>query len=63
MEELLFTTLEGFPLIALVGIAALSLYILGKGADILVDEAVALSVKWGIPKMIIGATIVSLGTT
>ena len=63
MEELLFTTLERFPLIVLVGIAALSLYILGKGADILVDEAVALSVKWGIPKMIIGATIVSLGTT
>ncbi len=63
MEELLITTLEGFPLIALVGIAAFSLYILGKGADILVDEAVSLSVKWGIPKMIIGATIVSLGTT
>ena len=29
----------------------------------LVDEAVALSVKWGIPKILIGATIVSLGTT
>ena len=63
MEELLRTTLEGFPLVVLIGIAAFTLYTLSKGADILVDEAVALSVKWGIPKMIIGATIVSLGTT
>ncbi|MGL4986646.1 MAG: sodium:calcium antiporter, partial [Treponemataceae bacterium] len=44
-------------------IIALSLLILGKGADILVDKAVVLSIRWGIPKMIIGATIVSLGTT
>ncbi len=29
----------------------------------LVDEAVTLSVRWGIPKVVIGATIVSLGTT
>ncbi len=29
----------------------------------LVDEAVSLSVSWGVPKMLIGATIVSLGTT
>ena len=39
------------------------LYTLGKGADWLVDSAVALSLKWGMPKMVIGATIVSLGTT
>jgi len=39
------------------------LLLLSKGADILVDEAVSLSIRWGIPKMIIGATIVSLGTT
>jgi len=63
LEELLRSTLEGFPFIVLVGIAAFTLWTLSKGADILVDEAVALSIKWGIPKMIIGATIVSLGTT
>jgi len=40
-----------------------SLFTLSKGADWLVDSAVALSLKWGIPKMVIGATIVSLGTT
>jgi cation:H+ antiporter len=39
------------------------LYLLGKGADILIDEAVVLSNHWGVPKVLIGATIVSLGTT
>ncbi len=40
-----------------------SLYTLGKGADILVDNAVILSLRWGVPKMILGATLISLGTT
>ncbi|NLM00743.1 MAG: calcium/sodium antiporter [Treponema sp.] len=44
-------------------IIAISIVVLGKGSDILVDNAVKLSLKWGVPKMIIGATIVSLGTT
>lgn len=43
-------------------IAAL-IYVLGKGADMLVDEAVALSTRLGISKVLIGVTIVSLGTT
>ncbi|MDC7243123.1 MAG: calcium/sodium antiporter [Pleomorphochaeta sp.] len=47
----------------LFAIIAVSLGTLGKGADMLVDEAVTLSYKWGVPKMLIGATIVSLGTT
>lgn len=50
-------------ILILIAIVAASLYLLGKGADILVDEAVVLSTRWGIPKMVIGATIVSLGTT
>lgn len=49
--------------IALCIIIAIAFVILGKGADILVDEAVLLSKKWEVPKMLIGATIVSLGTT
>ena len=49
--------------VVLVAIMAVSLVVLSKGADILVDEAVLLSERWGVPKMIIGATIVSLGTT
>lgn len=52
-----------FGLVILFLIIAVSLAILGKGADLLVDEAVTLSYKWGVPKMLIGATIVSLGTT
>ncbi len=40
-----------------------SLYTLGKGADVLVDNAVILSLRWGVPKMILGATLISLGTT
>ncbi|SHJ70572.1 sodium:calcium antiporter [Paramaledivibacter caminithermalis] len=63
MEKLIHIYLTSFPTIALICIIAAMLYTLSKGADILVDEAVSLSVHWGVPKMIIGATIVSLGTT
>jgi len=42
---------------------AVMLYLLGKGADVLIDEAVTLSRRWGVSKVLIGATIVSLGTT
>lgn len=63
MDKLIYATLTGMPLIALLIVIAISLYVLGKGADVLVNEAIGLSIRWGIPKMIIGATIVSLGTT
>jgi len=63
MEALLLNFFEGLPTILLILIAAISFFTLGKGADFLVDEAVSLSVHWGVPKMVIGATIVSLGTT
>lgn len=63
MEAIIHSYLNSFPTLVLVAIVAATLYTLGKGADILVDEAVSLSVHWGVPKMIIGATIVSLGTT
>lgn len=44
-------------------ILAVSIAILAKGADMLVEEAVTLSERLGISKVFIGATIVSLGTT
>ena len=44
-------------------VIVVSLAVLGKAADWLVDEAVALSERSGIPTVVIGATIVSLGTT
>lgn len=55
--------MQGLPLIALLGIIVVSIAILAKGADLLVDQAVVLSARWGVPKMLIGATVVSLGTT
>ncbi len=42
---------------------AVLLAILGKSADVLVDQAVDLSETLRIPTMIVGATVVSLGTT
>jgi cation:H+ antiporter len=63
MEEWFVSLIKSLPVYAILIIAVLSILTLGKGADMLVDEAVALSLKWGVPKMLIGATIVSLGTT
>lgn len=44
-------------------ILGISLFVLSKAADHLVDNAVILSKIWGLPEMIIGATVISLGTT
>lgn len=63
MEQWIHPLIQGLPWYALVYLLAVNLYMLGKGADLLVEEAVALSVRWGVPKLLIGATIVSLGTT
>lgn len=63
MDQMILVYLENLSTLALVFIFALSLVTLSKGADILIDQAVALSIQWGVPKLIIGATIVSLGTT
>ena len=63
MEEMIHRIIENLPLYALFIVIAVTLYTLSKGADWLVEEAVILSMRWGIPKVLIGATIVSLGTT
>ena len=63
MEQALEHFFSGLHWSLLGIIIALSLLVLGKAADKLVDEAVALSERSGIPKIVIGATIVSLGTT
>jgi len=55
-----FTPLPWWGLLAL---AATSMYVLMTGADWLVDGASGLARRMGIPKIIIGATVVSLGTT
>ena len=63
MEHWIESLIVDFPSIGLLLIVAVMLYTLGKGADWLVDEAVVLSTRWGLGKAVIGATIVSIGTT
>ena len=55
MEEIVQIYLQSFPTLALFMVIAAMLYTLSKGADILVDEAVGLSLQLGISKAIIGA--------
>jgi cation:H+ antiporter len=53
----------GLPQWALLLLGALTLAVLIKGADLLVDGASGLAYRLGISKVIVGATVVSLGTT
>lgn len=52
---------QNWPVLSIIFI--ISLFIWSKATDFLIDNAVSLSRKFGISEMIIGATIVSLGTT
>lgn len=63
MDLIISNFLSNIPTIGLIVVIALSIYVLGKGADFFVDQAIILSMIWKIPTIIIGATIVSLGTT
>ncbi len=63
MEETFRHFLNGLSLPFLFVLIGVFLYLLSKGADFFVDGAVALSEEFHISKMVIGATIVSLGTT
>ena len=57
------TWFSGTPTLALVAIAVVGLVLVSKGADWLVDGAAGLAQRLGMPEMVVGATIVSLGTT
>jgi cation:H+ antiporter len=63
MEENLHLFLADLNGWLLAGMIIGLLMLLAKSADKLVGEAVVLSERSGLPKMVIGATIVSLGTT
>lgn len=60
LPDALFQSLStpALALLAVVGLAALS-----RGADWLVESATELAEQFGLPKIIIGATLLSLGTT
>jgi cation:H+ antiporter len=63
MDAIFLNYITDASLLILFVIISVLIYILGKGADIMVDEAVKLSSRLGISKVLIGVTIVSVGTT
>jgi len=62
-ENMLASIFSNFPLWALLAVIALVIALLSKGANWLVDGTVNLALKTKLPKIAIGATILSLGTT
>lgn len=63
MEAWVKPFVEALPWWGLALVIGASLTSLWRGADLLVREAVTLSERSGIPKVVVGATVVSLGTT
>ncbi|MGK4178964.1 calcium/sodium antiporter [Lapidilactobacillus dextrinicus] len=61
--DIMETLFAQLPLFLLILIFIVSLIGLTKSADLLVENAVKIAEAIGIPELIIGATIVSLGTT
>lgn len=62
-EALLQELVRGLPTIGLLGIIAVCILLLSKGADWMIDGVVHLARRTGLPRIVIGATIISLGTT
>ncbi len=62
-ESLLHYFISDFPTSLLLITIVLCIVLLSRGADLMVDGAVNLTHRIGISKIIIGATIISLGTT
>ncbi len=64
MEHLIPKELiAGLPQWVLLLVSAATIYVLIRGADALVEGASGLAYRLGISKVIVGATVVSLGTT
>jgi len=59
----MYQILVNLNILIILTVLVLSLYILSKSANFFVDNAVKISEILGLPELIIGATIVSLGTT
>ena len=62
-EALLQELISGLPSLVLLGLIVVCIVVLSKGADWMIEGVVALAERTGIPRIVIGATIVSLGTT
>ena len=62
-ETLLHDLVADFPTIVLVIVIIVCIVLLSKGADWMIDGVVQLACRTGLPRIVIGATIISLGTT
>ncbi|MCB1757243.1 MAG: calcium/sodium antiporter, partial [Gammaproteobacteria bacterium] len=62
-ELLLKQLLAEQSTLALLAVILFCIYLLSHGADWMIDGVVELARRTGLPKVVIGATIVSLGTT
>ena len=62
-ETVLQNLVQGLPAIVLIGVIVVCILVLSKGADWMIDGVVHLARRTGLPRIVIGATIVSLGTT
>lgn len=63
MDRAIFSFFDNLPTAVLFIAIAVGIYTLSKGADILITQAVLISDNLGVSKIIIGATVISLGTT
>ena len=62
-EAVLQQLISGLSTPILLGIIIFCIVLLSYGADWMVDGVVSLAERTGLPKIVIGATVVSLGTT
>jgi len=62
-EAVLQEFVAGLSTASLLGIITVCIVLLSKGADWMIDGVVDLAERTGMPKIVIGATVVSLGTT
>jgi cation:H+ antiporter len=62
-EALLQQFVAGLSTFSLLVIIVACITLLSKGADWMIDGAVALARRTGLPTIVIGATVISLGTT
>jgi cation:H+ antiporter len=62
-ESILQDLAADLPVLGLLAIIVVSVLLLSKGADWMIDGVVDLARRTGLPKIVIGATVVSLGTT
>lgn len=62
-ETILQQAMDELSTLVLLGIIVVCIVLLSKGADWMIDGVVDLARRTGLPKIVIGATVVSLGTT